>query len=736
VTDLDPTLRLTGTSVSAPLSKSGQMKRRIDVPTTYRAAVLLSTTAVLACATQPKVAPRPPPAPSVEANQSLPITKIRFYESGVAQFERSGKVRGDSIVLLPTANIDDVLRTLSIRRGPNLIPDYSVSFDTLVLAQAARAKADLPVETRPGFEYVDFVRSLTGERVELIFRGRPVRGRLIELVPLEKEPTPTPEAEAAGGTGKSVNTKAKRTAAASATHPDPPVWHDFELTLLTDQGALERYPSPKITGLRAVDPAAMSRVQRAVTAMSAQAAEASRAVRINGLQGEPVSVTYLTEAPLVRITYRLDTGDGLHADRLEGLALVHNVTDETWKSVAIEISNEDLDTAVVPFAAPRYSERPLHGTKPGDPGLVPQLGNRSADSLAAATPEPAPSRPDTTKPAVPRRAKPLTNSGSPRLPSYGQRPASGGAGYVYAAPKPATLPEHTSALLPVVDASVMTEPGVWFPFGSTDGRAVVRIQNASPMPIPAGTLSVFDARDFRGETELSQLEVGQYGYFDYANEPGLRLTQLASPTPTRTYRAVTWSDDVLRTRWVEKVSRTIELTNSTQRNLTAFVSLQALAGAVVTGADGIDTNSSGQPIVATLRVPAAARVERTLVVEQERTGAEGYENLDVDSVSPLVEQPWLPAASRAALTEAIRILLTKQALSDRKERVEHDVNSLEETINRLPVSDTSQPGPIAIRFVQLEAERSALQRQANQLEQAIESRNGELKKALGKLRSP
>ena len=169
--------------------------------------------------------------------------------------------------------------------------------------------------------------------------------------------------------------------------------------------------------------------------------------------------------------------------------------------------------------------------------------------------------------------------------------------------------------------------------------------------------------------------------------------------------------------------------------MTAYVSISALDGAAVKGVDGVDTDFTRRPIIAIIKVPANAHVERTIMIEQAQSDSDDVDSLDIDKLTLISQQTSLPAATRAPLAEAIKILKAKQAMGARKEQIDQDVSQLEETINRLPVSDTSHPvpGPIAARFLQLEAERTQLQKQAAMLEKSAEQQGALVKKALSKL---
>ena len=699
---------------------------------------MLPLLGLASCGTPGAKSQRPPGVPSVDtaAKSELPVRRVRIYESGLAEFERSGQLRGSLTALqIPSSDIDDVLRTLVIRRGSALVPVYSASFDTVTMAQVARARAHLPTEPKLGSEYSEFVRSLVGENIEISANGQRVRGRLVEFVRLEPREDKSDNDDTQLVEKKPTKSKTKAAAPQAKEASEKYDWQEFELTVLTDHGVIERYRTDKVEWLRPVDPAVTARLDTAAAAKSGRAADLVRTLQIAAESAEPVNLTYVTDAPLPRITYRLHAGKNGKLDTLQGLALVHNTSDEPWESVVIEISNEDIDSAIVPFVAPRYWDRAVHTTREGGASIVPQLKHSSSDALSESGTEPRMTRDaSNSTPWIASRARKSTDGVTPRMPSNSSRnTAVGRSAYTYTVAGKPTIAARSSGLFPFLETEIKVERGVWFGHNALKGRSVVRIQNTTSQSLPAGLLSVFDAERFLGETELSQLEPGRYGYFDFANELKLELSKKPAKDPQLDYRAVSWSNDALQTRIFEHTEQAVELTNASAQNLTAFLAINALDGAIVKGVDGVDTNILGRPVVAIVKVPAQGHVDRTIVVEQEREDSSDVDSLNVDTLTQIAAQQTLPAASRAVLLEAIKLLKGKQAMTERKETLDTQVGQLEETIGRLPVSDSPASNAIATRFLQLEAQRSELQRQSAGLERTIEQQAPLLKKALSRL---
>jgi len=684
-----------------------------------------------ACASQ-SVGSRPlviQPTATPTARSQLPVRRVRIYESGVAEFERSGQLHAATTALpIPESDIDDVLRTLVIRRGVNLVRAYSASFDTVSLARVTRTRANLPTESKPGSEYAEFVQSLKGESIELSVQGTRLRGRLIELAPIEQT-AKIDEGDAEDA--KPGRVKGKPASATTSDKSKQFDWRTFELTLLLENGAIERLYADKVEWLRPLDPVIMARLDSAVAATSGRAHERTRVLEIASDSAEPISLTYVAESPVARITYRLHAGQSGETNRLQGLALVHNATDEPWGSVAIEISNDDLDSNIVPFSAPRYWDRPLHATPESKANVMRQLNQATADSLLDSGNDSRAAAGDND--STPKmRTYPNTNT--PSQPNHRSRVArQGHTAYTYAVSTNPSIGARSSALLPFLEAEVKVERGVWFGRNSNVGRSVVRVQNTTSRPLPAGMVSVFDAGHFVGETEMSQLESGRFGYFDYANELKLALTKMSEASPAAAYRGIVWSGDSLHMQVSEHLERTVEFTNASDRDQTAFLSIDVSNGAVVKGGDGLDTDYAGRPIVVAVKVPANGHVERTITVEQEREDETDVSNLESDTLTQFAEQPGVPAAIRSVLDEGVKLLKASKAMSERKEQLEATDAQLVESSSRLSIADASAPPGIVARFLQIEVQRSELQKQTAALDKLIERQLPLLRKVMSRL---
>jgi hypothetical protein len=114
---------------------------------------LLALGCVTGCAVRasPPASPLPLARAVVTAKPSLPVERIRFFESGIAEIERAGSLpAGTATLPLPASHLDDLLKTVVLFRGKTPVPLYSLSFDSMLLERKARALA--PAEAPPAMK--------------------------------------------------------------------------------------------------------------------------------------------------------------------------------------------------------------------------------------------------------------------------------------------------------------------------------------------------------------------------------------------------------------------------------------------------------------------------------------------------------------------------------------------------------------------------------------------------------
>jgi len=315
----------------------------------------------------------PAPAPRT-ASTILPLRTVRFYETGVGYFERSGSVdpgQGTSVPV-PAAHIDDALKTLVVT-GPGGIV-HGLEFSSSVSSGMARALGGLPLGGEGPIQYKDVLAGLKGSAVEVRTERESVAGRLVDVI--EK----TPAAD------EGDDKKAK-----PAETPPPAL----ELHELTDRAEVRTFRSSQVVSVRPTDPVVAARWSIALDTLSARSAQTQRLLRVMAASSH-VTLGYVAETPGWRTTYRMVMADDGKTGVLQGWALLHNDTDESWSQVRVHLVNGRPESVLYPLAAPRYTQRELQtpeaqlswrrATRGGAP---PESARATAPEAAADTSAPA-----------------------------------------------------------------------------------------------------------------------------------------------------------------------------------------------------------------------------------------------------------------------------------------------------------------------------------------------------------
>jgi hypothetical protein len=646
--------------------------------------------------------------------EHIPVRRIRWFDTGLAQVEREGLPTGNIVKFhVPRSHLDDILRTLAIH-GPNSrTPQFSVDYESVVIPAVAQAQANLKAESATGQAYLDILLSLKGERVEVSADGRTEHGRLIDVAPWTPDPRDAKDERKANKSMKrksSASTSASEKAGTNSSS-------QYELTLLTDAGAIVRVKTQDSLRLRPLDERRAVRLAKALLSRSPSAEQYSPELRIKTDRDEPVTVSYVSELPIPQLNYRLSLAS--NASKLTGAVLIHNDSDEPWQSVSVQVCNDEPDTFVVPLAAPRYNERALELPASGLGSLLPQLHSSSADMLttngAARTPSLGASSPSKSSTS---RDRSVTNSSwSPkRTPRNGSVRES----YQYDVSVPVSLEAHASALVPFLDTTLKAERGVWLRSNERVGRSIVRLENSTGKVVPAGLLTLFEAGQYAGTAQLPELAPQQKEFVDFGAETQLAAKwDSASNTNQSTIRSVVWDGGTLHVN--AQVHRTvaIDLSNKGDRDLSAYITLSVSDDAKVSGADRIENLTLKRPAAAVIVVPAHKQVTRTLVIE------------DPDEFKKIVESTALPAATRAILKSVYTDIVAVHKLQPLMERNEEEISRIESAIERLPSSSSNQI--IATRILQLESQRLGLQQKNVQLGRSKEEKMEGIKRQLSRL---
>lgn len=630
-----------------------------------------------------------PRAPSI-----LPLRTLRLYETGVGYFERSGSVADATATSLPVpaGHLDDALKSLVILNSAAGGQVSGLSFASSVSKGVARARAGLPVDVDQPITYRDLLVSLKGERVEVTTAQGDILARIIEVTE-EPEDLPNVTAEDAKGDAKE---RAPRRV---------PV-----IALLTDKGEIERLKGREIGRVRPLDPAFAGRLSRALDTLSTRSAQLNRPLSLLGDARGMITFGYIAETPIWRTTYRLLVTPEGKGGMLQGWALVHNDTDELWRSISLSLVNGQPDSFIFPLAAPRYMRRAM--VHP-DEGLstIPQLQDQTADTMWGDNPDGTIGHGSGTgtgqgfgsgygrlggshraKPPSVRMGATMVSGevvGRSALLSVGNladlSTATGtehAALFTYTVDKPFSLEGHSSALVPFMSTPVEIETLAWFSTVDAHARAAVRFTNSTGQTLPAGTLAVFASGGFIGETTLDRLKPGERRFVQIGNELDAEVLQKKS-TCSEEYKRLTFDNGRLEEHFLRKSQLVYELENRGGSPRALYVGLRMDRNASIKGTDGVDFDEeSGRPVVV-FKQPAKQKSARSFEVTEGLSRARGLDVLTEKHLREIAQHASLPAGELAVANDAAAKMKEAEAVGKALDAVKKESSSIEADVERL-----------------------------------------------------
>jgi hypothetical protein len=626
---------------------------------------------------------------------TLPLQRLRLYETGVGYFERRGNVggggpsgTGDALALpLPASHLDDALKSLVVLEASAGVRIQGMEWGSSVSQGMARAMAGLPTDGEEPLAYDDLLESLKGSRVQVQTDDGKIRGRLVDLEgPFFLEP--------------------ERPVPATLEYPSgepegqPRGEPHYTLILLDEDDAIRRIKTDAVQAIRVLDEDTATRLDVAATALSDQAARQTSKLEVQVSSPGRLGLGYIAETPVWRTTYRVVMGAEPAKGQLQAWALVHNDTDEDWRNVSVELANGRPASFLHPLAAPRYATRELVAP-PDDLTTVPQLANDTPDSLwgdgygeswgmgglgLVGT----------------GRGGGGTGEGTIGMGNMGTIGMGGGgelgdlaelaqadgsesgALFLYRVTDPIDLRAHHSALLPIVQRDIEVESITFFGVDGSEGLSAARIVNTTDQTLPPGAVSFFADGGFVGESLLDRLKPKERRFVAYGAELDVELELEREALGER----VTWLEWDTNTasifeRYVLESEIRLHLENRSGRTRRVYVALDVPRNAELHGDEGIELDfdlATDTPLVATWVEPGteADHELRAKSIELRK-----HDDLGPARLELLRGRAGLSAKQREILGTALEHARRQLELLDAAERNEAAVTELQGDLVRL-----------------------------------------------------
>jgi hypothetical protein len=598
--------------------------------------------------------------------QSVPVTKVMLFSSGVGYFEHSGSVHGNASTELrfKTSQINDILKSIVLqdqdggRIGAITYPSQDPLDKTLRSFQ---------VDITKNPSLADLLEQLRGARVTVAMQAEHLTGTILGVERRQKAPD----------------------------RGEEPIEVSV-LNLLTG-AAIRSIELPSIASLTLDDPQLQDELTKALGALVQARDQDKKPVTINfaGAGDRRVRIGYVVETPVWKTSYRLLLG-GKNAAFLQGWAMVDNQTESDWNNVSLSL----VSGRPISFTMDLY--RPLYATRPVVrpelwAGLTPQRYDAAmsiADSIAfAPAASPAASKSQAAGAMIrgpSGRPMPLAMSGPIALNEVvvtGDRDldaassvqalgTSGALGELFQyAVGNVTLARHKSAMLPIVNDSVEVERLSIYNESVLASHPLngVRMKNTSGKHLLQGPLTVMDG-GYAGDASINDVPPGQDRLLSY----GVDLETLGSTKVISNSVAVTTAKIVKGVLWIDRhveSSKSYSLENKSGKDKTIIIEHPIRYGwTLVDTPKPLETTSS----VYRFKGDAPPHKVTTLTVKEEAVQTETDVILPMDVSQLLVYQRTgsIPSAVRDAIAKAIALKNTMTDLDRQIAARTQDINGI------------------------------------------------------------
>jgi hypothetical protein len=474
----------------------------------------------------------PPPAkeePRARSPQSLPISQVVLYSSGVGYFLREGTVDGDARIDLSfqAADINDLLKSMVVQDldGGRIA---TVSYDSKDPIEKTLKSYAVNLTSNPSFAQI--LNQARGEKVEAVL-------------------TTTQANQPGTLNGTIVGVEHQKVAAGKDAV-------EVEVLNLWCADGVRAVKLSDIQRLRFLSPVMEGEFKKALETLALSHDTQKKAVSLSfsGEGKRNVRVGYVVENPIWKTSYRLVLDkENKAAPQLQGWAVVENPTDEDWKDVRMALVSGRPISFQMNLYDPLYVSRPVV-----EPELFASLrpvaysgalrGNNEGFARAA--------QPTDDKPS------PFGGPGGPQGKGkdhdlrLGLRPSGEeqkafkqleermdlgkgvqamasatklGDFFQYLIDRPVSLPRQKSAMLPIVQKDIEAAR-VSIYNERTQAKFPLlglRLKNTSGLHLMQGPITVFEGSSYAGDARILDLQPKEERLISFAVDLGTEV----SPAP-------------------------------------------------------------------------------------------------------------------------------------------------------------------------------------------------------------
>ena len=439
-----------------------------------------------------------------EDRAALPLSKIVLYSSGVGYFQHDGTVnnRTQLDLRLHANQINDMLKSLIVQ-----------DFGGGKVSTVTYGSRDPVTKTLSSFG--------------INLNGNPTLGQILTQV--RGEPVEVTAPNPIIGTLMSVEKKTESIGEGSQHR----IVEQEYVTLLTEDG-FRSLSLANVQRIKLTNPSLNAELQQALAALATNhdAQKKTVSITFDGSGSRQARVAYLTETPVWKTTYRLVLDED-KTPYLQGWAIVENQTSQDWNNVKLSLISGRPISFTMDLYQPLYNPRPV--VQPElYANLRPQTYGDAMDELKPMASAP-PARSEAKKERMlGKMAQSFSGDRAnvPTAPAVAEMAVSSleegvtptamaedrGELFEYRIDQPVTLPQHTSALLPIIGQSLQGQKLSLYNQNVNAKHPLngYRLTNTSALHLMQGPITLFDSGTYAGDARIEDLPPGQDRLISYA----------------------------------------------------------------------------------------------------------------------------------------------------------------------------------------------------------------------------
>ena len=459
----------------------------------------------------------------------LPVRRVVLFKNGVGYFEHLGSVSGSQNVSIDftTSQLNDVLKSLTvIDLGKGRIAGVNYTSVEPLDRQLGSLRMGLAEDITSG----QFLAALKGAHVEVHSGAASFTGRVLSVESRDVK----------RGKGD-----------------DDTVKVDY-LSVITDGGELRQFEMTPLLGVRLLEGDMREDVSRYLSVLASGREQDLRRMVINstGVGARQLQVSYISEVPVWKSTYRLVLPKDGAKPFIQGWAIVDNTVGEDWKDIELSLVAGAPQSFVQELSKPTYARRPTVAL-PETAMLQPQTHEAAIQQNVSG----ANTTVEVTAESSAFQIESFDRNAKLAKRNYGSGVAGGAGGGVVGgvlAPPPQAVPraaigqamaaqaavaygndigdmfeyklkdhvtirKNQSALVPIIQENVTADKVTLWNANEPRPLRAVWLKNTSKETLDAGTFNVLEDDTFAGEGIMDPIKPGERRLLSYAVDQGVTI---------------------------------------------------------------------------------------------------------------------------------------------------------------------------------------------------------------------